>query len=196
MCIQTICLATWNTTISTEGSFYIYIYLYTYTENTRNIAYLYIYIYIYACKRVCVLSHFSCVWLCDPMDYIAWQAPLSMGSSRQEYWSGLPFPSPVDLPNPGVEPGSPALQEDSLPNEIWGAIIYVSGSLYTPKSLTVDHSKLWKILKEMGIPDHLTCLPRNLYAGQEATVRTGRGTTDCSNWERSMSRLYIVTLLI
>ena len=42
----------------------------------------------------------------------------------------------------------------------------------------VDHSKLWKILQEMGIPDHLTCLLRNLYAGQEATVRTGRGTTD------------------
>ena len=42
----------------------------------------------------------------------------------------------------------------------------------------VDHSKLWKILKEMGIPDHLTCLFRNLYAGQEATVRTGHGTTD------------------
>ena len=42
----------------------------------------------------------------------------------------------------------------------------------------VDHHKLWKILKEMGIPDHLTCLLRNLYAGQEATVRTGHGTTD------------------
>ena len=42
----------------------------------------------------------------------------------------------------------------------------------------VDHSKLWKILREMGIPDHLTCLLRNLYAGQEATVRTGHGTTD------------------
>ena len=42
----------------------------------------------------------------------------------------------------------------------------------------VDHNKLWKILKEMGIPDHLTCPLRNLYAGQEATVRTGRGTTD------------------
>ena len=42
----------------------------------------------------------------------------------------------------------------------------------------VDHNKLWKILKEMGIPDHLTCLLRNLYAGQEATVRTGHGT----NW--------------
>ena len=42
----------------------------------------------------------------------------------------------------------------------------------------VDHNQLWKILKEMGIPDHLTCLLRNLYAGQEATVRTGHGTTD------------------
>ena len=42
----------------------------------------------------------------------------------------------------------------------------------------VDHNKLWKILQEMGIPDHLTCLLRNLYAGQEATVRTGHGKTD------------------
>ena len=44
----------------------------------------------------------------------------------------------------------------------------------------VDHNKLWKILNEMGIPDHLICLLRNLYAGQEATVRTGHETTDCS----------------
>ena len=43
---------------------------------------------------------------------------------------------------------------------------------------SVEHNKLWKILKEMGITDHLTCLLRNLYAGQEATVRTGHGTTD------------------
>ena len=42
----------------------------------------------------------------------------------------------------------------------------------------VDHKKLWKVLKEMGIPDHLTCFLRNLYAGQEAAVRTGRATTD------------------
>ena len=47
------------------------------------------------------------------------------------------------------------------------------------RSDCVDHNKLWKILKEMGIPDHLTCLMQNLYAGQEATVRTGHGTTDC-----------------
>ena len=44
----------------------------------------------------------------------------------------------------------------------------------------MDHNKLWKNLKKMGIPDHLTCLLRNLYAGQEATVRTGHGTTDWS----------------
>ena len=46
---------------------------------------------------------------------VARQTPLSMGVSRQEYWSGLPFPSPKDLPDPGIEPGSPALQADSLP---------------------------------------------------------------------------------
>ena len=54
----------------------------------------------------------------------------------------------------------------------------ISALLTMPKPLTVDHNKLWKILKEVGIPDHLSCLLRNLYAGQEATVRTGHGTTD------------------
>ena len=58
----------------------------------------------------------------------------------------------------------------------------------------VDHNKLWKILKEVGTPDHLTCLLRNLYAGQEATVRTGHGLVP--NRERSTSSLYIVNLLI
>ena len=52
----------------------------------------------------------------------------------------------------------------------------ISALLTMPKPL--DHSKLWKILQEMGISDHLTCLLRNLYAGQEATVRTGHGTTE------------------
>ena len=61
----------------------------------------------------------------------------------------------------------------------------------------VDHNKLWKILKETGIPDHLTCLLRNLYAGQEVTARAGQGTIDWApKWERSTSRLYTVTLLI
>ena len=49
---------------------------------------------------------------------VAYKGPLSMEFSRQEYWSGLPFPSPGDLPNPGIEPGSPALQADSLLTEL------------------------------------------------------------------------------
>ena len=62
-----------------------------------------------------------------------------------------------------------------------------------------DHNKLWKILQEMGIPDHLTCLLRKMYADQEATVRTGHGTTDWFQIGKGVciySRLYIVTLLI
>ena len=55
---------------------------------------------------------------------VAHKAPLSMGFSRQEYWSGLPFPSPEDLPYPGVEPGSPALQADSLPFELQGRALF------------------------------------------------------------------------
>ena len=51
---------------------------------------------------------------------VARQAPLPMGFSRQEYWSGLPFPSPGDHPDPGIEPRSPALQADSLPTELRG----------------------------------------------------------------------------
>ena len=55
---------------------------------------------------------------------------------------------------------------------------FISALLIIPKTDCVHHNKKWKILKEMGIPDHLTCLLRNLYAGQGATVRTGHGTTD------------------
>ena len=64
-----------------------------------------------------------------------------------------------------------------------------------PKALTVWITINWKILKEMGIPDHLICLLRNLYAGQEATVRTWNNRL-VPNRKRSMSRLYIVTLFI
>ena len=73
----------------------------------------------------------------------AHQAPPSLGFSRQEYWSGLPFPYPL---------------------------------LTMPKPMTVWTTTNWKILQEVGLPDHLTCLLRNLYAGQEATVRTAHGT--------------------
>ena len=68
-------------------------------------------------KEVKVLVAQLCPTLCDPMDYIACQASLSMEFSKQEYWSGLPFPPPEDLPNPGTEPIPPALQADSLLSE-------------------------------------------------------------------------------
>ena len=68
--------------------------------------------------------------------------------------------------------GSSQKQETSRKN------IYLCFIDYAKAFDSVDHNKLWKILKEMGIPDHLTSLLRNLYAGQEATVRTGNGTTD------------------
>ena len=61
----------------------------------------------------------SCPTLCDPWT-IAHQAPLSMGFSRQEYWSGLPLPSPGDLPDPGIEPRSPTLQADALTSALPG----------------------------------------------------------------------------
>ena len=68
--------------------------------------------------RVCKLSRFSCVRLIVTLWTVAHQAPLSMGFSRQEYLSGLPCPPPGDLPYPGIEPGSPALQVDSLLSEL------------------------------------------------------------------------------
>ena len=61
----------------------------------------------------------SCLTLVTPWT-VAHQAPLFMGFSSQEYWSGLPFPSPGDLSKPGIKPGSPTLQADSLPTELRG----------------------------------------------------------------------------
>ena len=184
------------------------------------------------------MSKYAIPWI------ITHQAPLSPGLSRQEYWSGLPFPSLGDLPNPGIKPRSPALQADALPSEPPGKpkecsnyhtialishtskvmlkILQARLQQYVNRELTdvqagfrkgrrtrdqianihwiivkarmfqknicfcfIDCAKAfvwittnWKILKEMGIPDHLTCLLRNLYAGQKATVRTEHGTTD------------------
>ena len=138
-----------------------------------------------------------------------------MGFSRQKYLSGLPFPSPVDhilsdlstmtrlswvaphgMANTFIDPC------DQIANICWiiekarefQKNIYFCFIDYAKDFDCVDHDKLWKILKEMGIPDHLTCLLRNLYAGQEATVRTGHGTTDWFQIRKGV--LYIVTLLI
>ena len=67
--------------------------------------------------------------LCYPMDYVAHEAPLSMEVSRQGYWSTLPYPSPGDIPNPGIEPRSLALEADSLPSEL-PAYSFLKGVFY------------------------------------------------------------------
>ena len=75
--------------------------------------------------------------------------------------------------------------------------IYFCFTDYAKPVDCVDHNKLWKILKDMGIPDHLSCLLRNLYVDQEERVRTGHGKTDWFQIGKgSTSRLYIVTLLL
>ena len=82
----------------------------------------------------------------------------------------------------------------SKKQDISRKIIYFCFIDYAKAFDCVDHNKLWEILKQMGIPDHLTCLLRNLYADQEGTIRTWN--RQIPNQERSMSRLYTVTLLI
>ena len=67
---------------------------------------------------------------------------------------------------------------------------------YTKAFDCVDHNKLWEILKEIGIPVHLTCFLRNLYAGQEATVRTGHGTTDWFQYGKEYVKPLYITLLM
>ena len=82
------------------------------------------------------------------------QAPLSMGFSRQEYWSGLPFPSPEDLPDPGIEPSSPALQADSLPAEPQGkpknGLLGV-GTLPLLQQIFLTQESNWSLLHCMHI---------------------------------------------
>ena len=89
-----------------------------------------------------------------------------------------------ELPDVQAECGKGRGTRDQIANICWiiekarefQKNIYFCFIDYTKAFDCVNHNKLWKILKEMGIPDHLTCLLRNLYAGQEATVRTGHGT--------------------
>ena len=80
--------------------------------------------------HACMLCHFSHIWLFATLWTIARQAPLSMGISKQEYQSGLPSPSPGDLPTPGIKPAVPALQANSLPLSHWGSLIWYSTLIY------------------------------------------------------------------
>ena len=88
----------------------------------------------------------SRVWLFATPWTVAYQAPLSMGFSRQECWSGLPFPSPGDLPNPGIEPGSPALQADALPSEPLGKPYCIQ---YTKAQPIIDDSYSWQCIRAL-----------------------------------------------
>ena len=102
--------------------------------------------------------------------YVACQAPLSMGFSRQEYWSGLPIPSPGDLPDPEIEPGSPALQIDSLQSDyLWGYHTWftvVPCSPQTEPSVGRVSSLLW--LWGAFLEDGVT--PRSLSESQSAEL--------------------------
>ena len=80
-----------------DKAVYCYLFYLTYMQG----------VYVCVCMRMCVLSCFSHVQLFATLWTIAHQTPLSMGFSKQEYWNGLPFPSPGDLPSPGIEPVSP-----------------------------------------------------------------------------------------
>ena len=97
-------------------------------------------------RKVKSLSH---VWLCDTMDCIP-----SMGFSRQEYWSGLSFPSPGDLPNPGIEPRSPSLQADALTSEPPGKPSQSSNASLPAGIFFV--LRLWKLATN---PQKLSTLP-------------------------------------
>ena len=110
-----------------------------------------------------------------------------MEFSRQEYWSGLPFPSPgtISWPRNWTQVSGRGTR-DQIANiccimeeaRKFQKNIYFCFIDYAKAFDCVDHNKLWKIMREMGIPDHLTCLLRNLYGGQEAAVRPRHGKTD------------------
>ena len=98
-------------------------------------------------REVELLSH---VWLFATQWTVAYKAPLSMEFSRQEYWSGLPFPSPGDLPHPGIEPRSPALQADTLPPEPPGKL--------PGKLKGYGKSDIWPVLFITGLQKNPLCI--------------------------------------
>ena len=104
------------------------------------------------------------------------QAPLSMGFSRQEYWSGLPFPPPGYLPNPGIEPRSPALQADSLPTELWGSTGIArkaANEVQEPEAWWADELVCWRLFWFQNWKSHVSENPSS--PGET-------GTTGHSTW--------------
>ena len=114
--------------------------------------------------------------------------PQAVANSNKDFFFWMELQQYVNHELPDVQAGFRKGRgtRDQIDNIRWiiekarefQKIIYFCFIDYDKAFDCVDHNKLWKILQEMGIPDHLTCLLRNLHAGQEATVRTGHGTTD------------------
>ena len=122
------------------------------------------------CMKVKLLSHvrlFATAWT------VAYQAPLSMGLSRQGYWSGLPFPSPRNLPNPGIEPRPPALQADALPSE-------PSGKFYSMYSVQFSHLVMSNSLQPHELQHARPPCPL-------PTPRVGVSLECCSSWGHKQS---------
>ena len=134
----------------------------------------------------------SCLTLCDPMDYIAHQTPWSTGFSRQEYWSGLPFPPPGDLPDPGNEPASPALQAGSLPPSHQGKRTVAEGVGFKERPMSwqglpcwpeADHSLSERVISRRACPCGILSATQQLRVpalSSTAWVQTlGRPLTSC-----------------
>ena len=110
-------------------------------SSRKNIYFCFIdYAKAFDCVKMKVKS-LSCIRLFGTPWTVAYQAPPSMGFSRQEYWNGLPFPTPGGLPDPGIKPWSSAFQADALTSEPPGK----------SRHDCIDHNKLWKILKNGNI---------------------------------------------
>ena len=105
-----------TTQVSTDGWIYVCVYVFIYIY-----IYIYIHTYIYG---MCTKLFQSCPTFVI-LSIIALQLPLSMGFSRGEYWSRLPWPPPGHLPDPGIKPVSPALQADPFPLSHWGNLVYM-----------------------------------------------------------------------
>ena len=128
------------------------------------------------------------------VQFLGWEDNLKNGTSPGLFWSGVYQNTPVSwsgefhgLYNPWGHKESDRTEQLSL-----SLLCFID---YTKAFDCVDHKKLWKILKEMGIPDHLTCLLRNLYAGWGATVRTEHGTQTGlgKGWVKDYWKKYQVT---
>ena len=108
--------------------------------------------------HVCIFSRFSCVWLLATPWIVFHQAPLSMGFSRQEYWSGLPWPPPGDLPDPGIECTSPTMPVDSYPLSYQGCHIWPLTSSCDGWVMVERSDRMWSTGEGNGKPLQYSCL--------------------------------------